>query len=200
MTGWEREHHEYRAQVRSTSESELQRQILGLQSELQQCREEKLKLQHSRVKQKEVISKLHRDLQWAQSMVQRGHAISTSGTKYHEQAHQLNAMAQHGLRDLKEDKEELERLREQLGRMRGGLGAEVHGGCSLGVLGGRGGGGDASAPAASREEEPGGHGSGTQGRGEGQARGRDEGLLQSGMYTEADPIIATLQGKISLLS
>ena len=30
----EREHHEYRAQVRSTSESELQRQILGLQSEL----------------------------------------------------------------------------------------------------------------------------------------------------------------------
>ena len=197
----EREHHEYRAQVRSTSESELQRQILGLQSELQQCREEKLKLQHSRVKQKEVISKLHRDLQWAQSMVQRGHAISTSGTKYHEQAHQLNAMAQHGLRDLKEDKEELERLREQLGRMRGGLGAEAQAeAAASGSSEAEEEAGDASAPAASREEEP--AATAVEPKAEERVRLEDEmrGLLQSGMYTEADPIIATLQGKINLLS
>ena len=130
-----------------------------------------------------------------------GHAISTSGTKYHEQAHQLNAMAQHGLRDLKEDKEELERLREQLGRMRGGLGAEVQAeAAASGSSEAEEEAGNASAPAASREEEP--AATAVEPKAEERARLEDEmrGLLQSGMYTEADPIIATLQGKISLLS
>ena len=68
------------------------------------------------MKQKDVISKLKRELHWAQSLIQQGHNIASSGTKYSAQAHQLNTMAQSGLRDLQDDQAELTRLREQVAK------------------------------------------------------------------------------------
>ena len=114
----EREFTEYRERIRTTSESELQMQILALQSELQEVKEDKIKLQHARVKQKDVVAKIERQLHWAHSIIQQEHKITSSGSKYTAQAHQLNTMAQSGLRDLQDDQAELTKLREQVAKLR----------------------------------------------------------------------------------
>ncbi|QDZ19073.1 hypothetical protein A3770_02p15910 [Chloropicon primus] len=206
----EREYQEYREKMRTTSESELQMQILSLQSELQNVREDKLKLQHSRVKQKDVISKLQRELQWAQSMIQQEHTISSSGSKYNVQAKQLNEIAQTGLKDLKEDQEQLKMLREQVMELRRTNGpskpSEAHGKADGEEE--RAGTGEAAKAEEGPQRETS-SSSSSKAVVEAQVEEKNfqrerleeemSNLLQSGMYTETDPIILTLKEKISLL-
>ena len=196
----EREYQEYREKIRSTSESELQMQILSLQSELQNVKEDKLKLQHARIKQKEVISKLERQLNWAQSMIHQEHNITSSGSNYSVQAQQLNTMAQTGLKNLQEDQAELSKLREQimqLKKARDGApssekGSEGADGSSAELQ-------DVDAKESVKEEAS---LQASKQKMEERQRLEEEmkALLASGMYSNTDPIIMTLQQRIQLLA
>ena len=193
----EREFTEYRERIRTTSESELQMQILALQSELQEVKEDKIKLQHARVKQKDVVAKLERQLHWAHSIIQQEHKITSSGSKYTAQAHQLNTMAQSGLRDLQDDQAELTKLREQVAKLRsakassaGGSGGENAAMEAEAAPAPEGGGGQVAASVGQEERNM---------EADRLVEERNA-LLASGMYSEGDPIITTLTEKINMLA
>ena len=193
----EREFTEYRERIRTTSESELQMQILALQSELQEVKEDKIKLQHARVKQKDVVAKIERQLHWAHSIIQQEHKITSSGSKYTAQAHQLNTMAQSGLRDLQDDQAELTKLREQVAKLRsakassaGGSGGENAAMEAEAAPAPEGGGGQVAASVGQEERNM---------EADRLVEERNA-LLASGMYSEGDPIITTLTEKINMLA
>ena len=177
-----------------------------MQSELQGVKEDKLKLQHARVKQKDVVAKLERQLHWAHSIIQQEHKITSSGPKYTAQAHQLNTMAQSGLRDLQDDQAELTKLREQVAKLRSAQAS------SAGGSGGENAAMEVEAPKASEEVEaaPAPEGEGGQvAASVGQEERKMEAdrlveernaLLAGGMYSEGDPIITTLTEKINMLA
>ena len=202
----EREYQEYREKVRNTSESELQMQILGLQSELQNVKGDKLKLQHARVKHKEVVAKLERQLQWAHSMIQQEHSITSSGSKYSMQANQLNNIAETGLKSLQEDQAELSRLREQISQLR-----KVQDKSENGKPASSDNESNPGLPAPNSPDEA------SQSNDEAKVQQEQKeasekslekerlveemnNLLGSGIYSRTDPIILTLEQRINLLS